>query len=207
MRVFVLLVIASCSGRSSQTSPPPATQPVATAPPAARELRAPSAFVTIADPGMRSQALFAEASRVLIHPRCVNCHPPDDTPRQGDAHMVHDPPVARGVPALACSTCHQDRNAELARIPGAPGWKLAPLSMVWLGRTPAQICEQIKDPARNGGKSLAEIRDHIAHDGIVAWGWAPGADREPVPGTQAALSDLFDAWIATGAVCPLEPKP
>ena len=39
---------------------------------------------------------------------------------------------------------------------------------------------------RNGGKALAAIVEHNAHDELVGWGWHPGADREPAPGTQAA---------------------
>lgn len=159
------------------------------------------------DPAARSRALFAEMAKVLMHPRCVNCHTPDDSPRQGDAHAIHDPPVVRGsanrgVVGMQCTTCHQDHNLELARVPGAPDWHLAPVEMVWLGRTPAQICEQIKDPARNGGKTLAQIQDHLAHDPLVGWGWHPGAGRQPAPGTQAELGMIAQQWIDTGAVCP-----
>lgn len=76
--------------------------------------------------------------------------------------------------------------------------------MVWLGKSPAAICEQIKDRARNGGRSLAQIREHIAHDELVGWGWSPGADRAPAPGTQALAGALVQAWIDTGAACPIE---
>jgi hypothetical protein len=159
------------------------------------------------DPKERSRAIFVEVSRVLLHPRCTNCHPSDDTPHQGDAQLAHEPPVARGaanagVPAMQCTGCHQDRNAELARVPGAPGWKLAPPTMAWLGKTPAELCAQLVDPARNGGRSLAQLHDHLAHDPLVAWGWTPGADRKPAPGSQAELAALFQRWIDSGAECP-----
>jgi hypothetical protein len=172
-------------------------------------LRAPAAFSQIADRQERSTALFLEASKVLLHPRCANCHPPDDSPRQGDAHVRHDPPVVRGpgglgVPAMRCASCHQDRNLSHARVPGAPGWHLAPLEMAWLGRTPGQICRQIKDRSRNGGKTLAQIQQHMAHDELVAWGWSPGSGRTPAPGTQTELGALIQAWIDTGAACPPE---
>ncbi|HZF52700.1 MAG TPA: hypothetical protein VE093_28790 [Polyangiaceae bacterium] len=36
-----------------------------------------SAFASITDPAARSVALFTEAGRVITHPRCTNCHPPD----------------------------------------------------------------------------------------------------------------------------------
>ena len=148
-------------------------------------------------------------AKVLTHPRCVNCHPHDDQPRQRERAEVHNPPVVRGpdnhgVPALTCGSCHQDHNLDHARVPGAPDWHLAPLEMAWLGRTPAAICAQIKDPKRNGGKSLAQIAEHTAHDKLVGWGWSPGADREPVPGSQARFGALVAAWIETGAACPEE---
>ena len=153
--------------------------------------------------------MFVEVGRVLTHPRCVNCHPNDDTPRQGDRHVLHDPPVERGssdrgVVAMRCTTCHQDRNAELARIPGAQGWRLAPTSMAWLGKSAAAICLQISDPARNGGRTLTQVADHLGHDALVAWGWAPGAGRAAAPGSQAELAALFRAWIDNGAACPGE---
>lgn len=175
----------------------------------ANELRVPADFAGIADRGERSRALFAEMSRVLMHPRCLNCHPDGDVPRQGIAMVLHDPPAVRGadnhgVVGMRCDGCHQDRNVPLARVPGAPKWGLAPIEMAWVNRSARQICEQIKDPARNDHKSLAQITEHMGHDELVAWGWAPGADREPVPGTQKQLGELAEAWVATGAECPVE---
>ena len=204
--LVILGLAAACSSR------PPAAPPVVPGPPPpvdASKLRPPAQFASIADRAARSQALFVEASHVLTHARCVNCHPPDDTPRQGDNHALHDPPALRGsadrgIPALGCNTCHQDRNVELARVPGAPEWRLAPANMAWLGKSPAAICGQIKDPARNGGRTLPQIQDHMAHDALVGWGWRPGADRAPAPGTQAELGALVQAWIDSGAECPAE---
>ena len=180
---------------------------VLAAPPSGETLRPAGSFSSIPDRNERSLALFAEASKVLLHPRCANCHPPDDHPRFGDRHLVHDPPVVRGpsgdgVPAMACASCHQDKNLALARVPGAPLWRLAPLEMAWLGRTPGQICAQIKDPARNGGRNLQQIWEHSALNELVAWGWKPGHGRTPAPGTQKEFGDLIRAWIDTGAACP-----
>jgi hypothetical protein len=119
-------------------------------------LAAPESFAAIADTAARSAALFTEAGKVLTHPRCVNCHPAGDRPRQGDIRRLHQPPVARGeddfgLPAMRCPICHQAASFEPAGVPGNPGWHLAPHEMGWEGKTLAQICEQIKDPARNGG--------------------------------------------------------
>ncbi|HVK88735.1 MAG TPA: Isoquinoline 1-oxidoreductase subunit [Kofleriaceae bacterium] len=202
-RCLALAVLAACGAKDTRTPAPP---PPRVAP---DQLRSVDDFASIADPAARSQALFREASRVFLHARCVNCHPDGDSPHQGMRLEAHDPPVERGpsdegVVGMRCSTCHQDRNQALARVPGAPAWHLAPRSMAWVGRTPHQLCEQLKDPARNGDKTLAQLVEHTAHDPLVAWGWAPGADREPAPGTQAQLGALVAAWVETGAACPEE---
>ncbi len=188
----------------AQPPAPPALRPVAP-----NELRAPADFDVIADRAARSRALFIEASRVLLHPRCRNCHPNGDAPLQGMDARPHDPPVVRGpdnhgVVGVRCTSCHQDHNLQLARVPGAPSWALAPIEMAWVGKSPRQICEQLKDRKRNGNRTLDAIVEHNAHDRLVAWGWAPGADREPAPGTQAAFGALVRAWVDTGAVCPQE---
>jgi hypothetical protein len=74
--------------------------------------------------------------------------------------------------------------------------------MAWQGRSLRDICLQIQDPARNGGRTLAKISEHFAKDSVVAWAFAPGDGRTAAPGTQAQLAALIDAWIATGARCP-----
>ncbi len=175
------------------------------------ELRSPDVFSVYADEAERSRALFVEASRVMLHPRCVNCHPNGDVPLQ-HAGRPHDPPVLRGpedkgVVGMECTSCHQDRNLELSRVPGAPGWHVAPLSMAWVGKGPDGLCEQLKDPARNGNKTLEQIVEHSRHDALVAWGWAPGSNREPAPGSQPEFGALVAAWLETGAKCPLPVEP
>jgi hypothetical protein len=170
-------------------------------------LASPESFANIGDPAARSAALFTEIGKVLTHPRCVNCHPAGDRPRQGDAMRLHQPPVERGadghgLPSMRCATCHQQANFDPARMPGNPIWHLAPIEMAWEGRTLAQICTQLKDRARNGGRSVAEIVHHIGTDHLVGWAWAPGYGRTPAPGTQKAVLALLEEWAKTGAVCP-----
>ena len=79
---------------------------------------------------------------------------------------------------------------------------LAPPEMAWVGKSLGQICEQIKDPARNGGKDMAQLVHHMAEDELVGWGWNPGGKRTPAPGTQAQFGALFKAWADSGAQCP-----
>lgn len=80
--------------------------------------------------------------------------------------------------------------------------ELAPIEQAWQGKSLGDICRQIKDPARNGGKTLAQLHEHMAEDELVAWGWNPGDGREAVPGTQAQFGEIIQAWIDTGAACP-----
>ena len=164
-------------------------------------------FAAIGDTAARSAALFTEAAKVLTHPRCMNGHPAGDRPRQGDLGRLHQPPVDRGedgfgLPALRCPICHQQANFDPGRVPGDPAWHLAPRDMGWEGKTVGQICAQIKDPTRNGGRSLDDIVHHIGTDHLVGWAWAPGAGRQSAPGTQAQEGALLDEWVKTGAVCP-----
>jgi hypothetical protein len=171
------------------------------------DLRSPESFASIADRSDRSRALFAEAGKVIEHPRCLNCHPVGERPTQGADMHPHGPLVVRGADdkgavGMRCTTCHQGANFEPSGVPGNPLWHVAPASMAWQQRSLAQICEQIKDPRRNGGKTLAQIQEHMAHDELVGWGWHPGGTREPAPGTQAQLGALIAAWIESGAACP-----
>jgi hypothetical protein len=165
-------------------------------------------FASIGDTAARSAALFTELGKVLTHPRCVNCHPAGDRPRQADVRRLHQPPVQRGadgfgLPAMRCPICHQQANFEPGRVPGNPIWHLAPREMAWEGKTLAEICAQIKDPARNGNRTLESLVEHIGTDHLVGWAWAPGYGRQPAPGTQKEAGALAEAWVKTGAACPM----
>lgn len=170
-------------------------------------LATPESFAAITDPAARSVALFVELGKVLTNPRCVNCHPAGDRPRQGDLSRLHQPPVQRGedghgLPAMRCNICHQQANFDPGRMPGHPEWHLAPRDMGWEGKSLHEICIQIKNPERNGGRSLEQLIDHIGSDTLVGWAWAPGFGRQPAPGTQKQAGALVEAWVKTGARCP-----
>ncbi|MFG1263603.1 Isoquinoline 1-oxidoreductase subunit [Xanthobacter aminoxidans] len=170
-------------------------------------LAPPDAFAAIADTAQRSAAYFSELSKVLTHPRCTNCHPATDRPRQGDSARLHQPPVTRGADgfgtaSLRCGTCHHGENYAPAGVPGHPEWHLAPAEMAWEGKSPAEICIQIKDQSRNGGRSLADLITHIGDDTLVGWAWHPGGARTPAPGSQQEAKALVKAWVESGAACP-----
>jgi hypothetical protein len=174
---------------------------------ASNTLASPESFASISDTDARSAAIFSELGKVLTHPRCVNCHPAGDRPHQGDVSRLHQPPVERGIDGhgldtMRCSTCHQNANFEPGRVPGHPEWHLAPREMAWEGKTVAEICTQIKDPARNGGRKVEDLIHHIGTDTLVGWAWHPGFGRSPAPGTQKEAGALVEAWVKTGAACP-----
>jgi hypothetical protein len=54
--------------------------------------------------------------------------------------------------------------------------------MAWQGKSLTEICQQIKDPKRNGNKTLEMLHEHMADDELVGWGWMPGVGRDPAPG-------------------------
>ncbi|ESZ26638.1 hypothetical protein [Mesorhizobium sp. L2C084A000] len=151
---------------------------------------------------------------VFSHPRCADCHVADERPRWSGAHYggtrVHAFNVQRGAdgsgfgnPGLRCTTCHFASNSKaLHGPPGAENWHLAPAEMAWFGRSSAEICAQIKDPLRNGNRSLKDIALHVRDDRLVAWGWAPGSGREPAPGSAEATYQAIENWAAAGASCP-----
>jgi hypothetical protein len=183
-------------GSSAETE---ATEPLAT------ELKPVVGFGIIADQPMRSIALFSEAGKVFQHPRCLNCHPATDRPTQTDRMRPHQPDVVRGpdghgTSGMLCAVCHHAEN--FGHVPGHPDWHLAPAAMAWQDRSLAQVCTQIKDPSRNGGRDLAALIDHVSEDSLVGWAWAPGLGRTPAPGSQAQFGALMKAWVATGAFCP-----
>lgn len=201
-RLFITtcwLLAAGCAHAEPAVADGPATA-----------LRAPSQFSTIADDTARSQALFVEAGKVIQHPRCLNCHPNGNRPLQGDGMQLHQPLVLRGkdgfgATAMRCASCHGAQNFEAtprASVPGNKNWHVAPFEMAWEGRPLGAICRQIKNRARNGDKTMAQLIEHMAHDDLVGWAWAPGAGRTPAPGTQQAFGELIKAWADSGAYCP-----
>lgn len=159
------------------------------------------------DRATAGRAAFLITYQVLMHPRCMNCHPRGDAPLQYDDARPHGMNISRrsGANGVPCATCHRDRNGDRPGTPpGAPNWHLPPSDtpMIFEGRTPHQLCEQLKDPRQTGGRDLARLIDHVAHDDLVAWGWAPGPGRTPVPIPRADVVAAMQAWAAAGAPCP-----
>jgi hypothetical protein len=187
--IAVLAVcLGACSGSSGSARPPVADR----------------------DAGL---VAFETVRSVLQHPRCQNCHPAGDAPLQGDEGRIHEMnvqrgPTGHGMAGAECSTCHGPANPPsnygLHVPPGnVKGWHMPTpeLKLVFVGVAPGALCEQIKDPARNGGKDMAALRVHL-DDPLVTWGWDPGFGRAPVPIPHAEFVAAWETWASAGAPCP-----
>ena len=156
-----------------------------------------------------SRAAFLEVYKVLMSPRCMNCHPNGDRPLQGEDSHVHTMNVKRGDTgkgkyALKCSNCHQDKNlAGLNMPPGNPNWHLPPAKtrMVFQGKSPHDLALQLVDPKQNGGKSMEQLLEH-ASDDLVMWGWNPGDGRAKPPLSHEEFAKQWRIWIDNGAAAP-----
>jgi len=157
-----------------------------------------------------ARAAFLAIYPVFMHPRCMNCHPAGDAPLQGDDSHVHVQhvkrgPDGRGLYALKCAACHQEANLSGANMPpGNPTWRLpaADMPLVFQGRSAHELALQLKDPRRNGGRTLADLVHHVTEDKLVLWGWSPGDGRTTPPLTHDEFARRFKEWVDKGAAAP-----
>jgi len=163
-------------------------------------------------------AAFARIYEVASHPRCANCHvgasdrpmwsgpaygrtrPHGMNVRAGDSRI--------GVEYIPCASCHVDDSAtergnpaphEAPRV--AAAWALAPAEARWFGKSASEICTQLRDPERNGGRDMLELAAHLDHDLILHWAWNPGGGREPAPYSLQEHVDDILAWGTAGFPC------
>jgi len=149
---------------------------------------------------------------VLTHQRCMNCHPSDNIPKQGDDSHPHYFGMERGkddhgFEATNCYTCHQSENNLNSGVPGAPHWALAPASMAWEGLTRQEIAERLLDKNTNGNRSHEELVEHMTEDDLVLWAWEPGIrangeQRTLPPVSKKDFKKAVENWFANGAVIP-----
>lgn len=172
--------------------------------------RPPAGPDPVGPPGL---VAFETVRAVLQHPRCQNCHPAGDAPLQGDDGRTHEMnvqrgPEGRGMAGAECTTCHGPANPPsnygLHVPPGVvEGWHMPKPDekLVFVGLAPRELCEQVKDPARNGGKDMAALRAHLDTP-LVTWGWSPGFGRAPVSTPYETFISAWETWAAAGAPCP-----
>ncbi len=158
---------------------------------------------------VESVKVFATVYKVLMSPRCMNCHPSGDVPLQGDDSHLHTMGPKRGVDgkgvyAMKCSNCHQETNTPgLHTPPGNPDWHLPPadMKMVFQGKSPHELAKQLVDPNKNGHKDMKKLIEH-ADDGLVLAGWNPGEGRTLPPVSHAEFKKAWLTWLKKGAYAP-----
>ena len=175
-------------------------------------------------PGSVSRAEGLEAWKrieaVVTHPRCANCHvdagaipiwtPAGESKPRVHGMNIHGGESRIGAEALACSTCHVTSTLPNDPAPAPPhsgiDWQLAPVAFIWFGKSGAEICAQIRDPRRNGGRDAVGLLEHLRHDaslsGFIPRGWEPGAGRSTPPGTFEDHVKDMALWGAAGQPCP-----
>jgi len=152
---------------------------------------------------------FMQVYKVLMSPRCMNCHPAGNQPLQGEDSHVHIMNVQRGkdgkgLYALKCSNCHQPTNvAGIHTPPGNPKWQLPPadMKMVFEGKSAHELAVQIMDYNRNGHKNKQQLLEH-ARDTLVKAGWHMGEGRPAPPLSYEAFVKAWDTWIEKGGYAP-----
>lgn len=166
-------------------------------------------FTPVNEDSVQSAQAFMQVYKVLMSPRCMNCHPDGDRPLQGDDSHIHTMNVQRGkdgngLYAAKCSNCHQPENTPgLHTPPGNPKWKLPPsnMKMVFQGRSPHQLALQVMNYEQNGHKNKAQLLEH-ARDTLVKAGWNMGEGRMPPPLTYNDFVTAWDTWINKGGYAP-----
>ena len=164
---------------------------------------------TINADSVESVKAFMDVYKVLMSPRCMNCHPSGDVPLQGDDNRLHNMFPQRGkdgkgIYAMKCMNCHQPTNIEgLNTPPGNPNWHLPPanMKMVFQGRTPHQLALQIMDYNKNGHKNKEQLLEH-ARDTLVKAAWNMGEGRMPPPLAYNDFLKVWDTWISKGGYAP-----
>jgi hypothetical protein len=165
---------------------------------------------TVLPDSIISKRAFIAAYKVLMHPRCMNCHPKGDRPLQGDNSVVHTMNVQRGkdgkgLYALKCSNCHQPENTPgLHMPPGNPDWHLPPadMKMVFEGKSPRQLAATLKNPQENGHKDFKALIEHVKMDSLVGSGWNPAEGLAHLPMSRAEFVKHFKTWLDKGAYLP-----
>ncbi|GAC1431543.1 MAG: hypothetical protein NVSMB7_07600 [Chitinophagaceae bacterium] len=156
-----------------------------------------------------SASAFKEVYKVLMSPRCMNCHPVGDIPLQGNDSHLHTMSPRRGkdgtgLYAMKCTNCHQPTNtAGVHTPPGNPKWQLPPsdMKMVFQGKSARELAIQIRDYNQNGHKNKQQLLEH-ARDTLVKAGWHMGEGRPAPPLTYTAFLKVWDTWVEKGMYAP-----
>ena len=161
-------------------------------------------------------AAWGRIYEVTSHPRCANCHVgPSDVPMWSGPSYGKTRPHGMNIRAgesrigaeyVPCQSCHAYNETEgqtgahmAPRV--AASWQLAPVEADWFGKSAVEICNQLRDPERNGGRTMRDLAEHLHHDVVLHWAWAPGGGRQPAPYSLQDHVDDILAWGTAGFPC------
>lgn len=142
----------------------------------------------------------------VLHPRCVNCHGFNSTPRPSTFPADHPGDSSTG----SCNDCHCPSQTGIAE------WEAPPRALSFHDKTVEQLCEQLQDPA-----GFPTARDHLLSDPRIQWAlgaggttpcWNPTRDddlsdcggtnsRPAIPGGADGWAPQVEAWAAGGFQC------
>jgi hypothetical protein len=74
--------------------------------------------------------------------------------------------------------------------------------MIWEGLTDRELCELLKDPKRNGHRTVQQIVEDMSTP-LVLWGWHPGEGCTPIPMPLSGFLAKVRDWASKGAACPV----
>jgi len=153
---------------------------------------------------------------VASHPRCSNCHVGADNrpmwsgPTYGKTRNhgmnINAGESRIGAETIPCSACHlaNETGGQTGRHMApqvAADWQLPPAEFEWFGKSSVEVCNQLRDPDRNGDRTFLDIAGHLDHDVILHWAWSPGGGREPAPySLQEHVNDVL-IWGVAGSPC------
>jgi hypothetical protein len=142
----------------------------------------PENFSSITNRSERSRAVH-RASRVLQHPRCLNCHPVGERPTRATT-VIRIPAGGTRCGDRAPSACAAPPATRMqlrpSSVPGHPLWHVAPKA--WRGRRNRWVRSASRSgPEAQRRQDARGDQEHMARDSLVGWARAPGGNRSPLP--------------------------
>jgi len=161
---------------------------------------------TVSDDGFaKARAAFAGMADVLRNPRCLNCHGGVDPFTAGKKHEggLYDVIRDKGGDFLMetfdqCQLCHGD----------FPGWRVAPMSMSFVGKDNVELCKLIKYNSHSGIGLIDHLRSDRPPFIEVGFKGTRGLNEagrsmvdnyqpDPIRGvTQGQLIQMANDWLA-----------
>lgn len=174
--------------------------------------------------GTRGSDSFAPVYRVVMSPRCRNCHTTEGQgPQIGERGMPH-PFLVNNHTQLAgigmgCNSCHAPRSASHSpqharpphsrsvdewREPG--GFKVPGVSKqrftIPASISAAALCGKMKDVALAWQRANVDVIEFIEHDQLIEQAWQSNTGRTLPCGSHQGFITAFRTWHTKRMPCP-----